>query len=59
MFGNIHLLSNLKSTNGNRYVLVANGMRTKVNGIGEINLCNKEIKNVLFRNIFHKLNLCK
>ena len=36
MFGNKQLLSNLKPVNGNQYVSVANSMKEKVNGIGEI-----------------------
>ena len=52
MFGNKQLLSNLKPTNGNQYVSVANGMKAKVNGIGEINLYGKQIKNVLYLETF-------
>ena len=52
MFGNKQLLSNLKPTNGNQYVSVANGMKAKVNGIGEINLYDKQIKNVLYLETF-------
>ena len=52
MFGNKQLLSNLSPTNGNNFVLVANGMKAKINGVGEINLCNKQIKNVLYLETF-------
>ena len=52
MFGNKQLLSDLKSTNNNQYVVVANGMKAYVNGVGEINLYNRQIKNVLYLDTF-------
>ena len=53
MFGNKQLLSNLNPTKNDRYVVVANGMKAKINGIGEINLCNKLIKNILYLETFY------
>jgi hypothetical protein len=52
MFGNQTLLNNLDITNYNQFVLVANGMKAKINGIGETIFCNKKIYNVLYLETF-------
>ena len=52
MFDNKQLLSNLIPTKYDKYVLVAKGVKAKINGIGKINLCNKQIKNVLYLETF-------
>ena len=52
MFDNKQLLSNLNPTKCDRYVLLANDMKAKINGIDEINLCNKYITNVLYLETF-------
>jgi hypothetical protein len=45
-------VSTLKPINSDKYVLLANSMKAKINGIREINLCNKQIKNDLYLKIF-------
>jgi hypothetical protein len=48
MFCNKKLLTNLKLINDDKYVCVANGIKEKINGIGEINLFLTKIKNILY-----------
>jgi hypothetical protein len=52
MFCNKKLLTNLKLINDDKYVCVANGMKEKINGIGEINLFLTKIKNILYIEFF-------
>jgi hypothetical protein len=52
MFGNEKFLTNLKLPRNDQYVIVANGMKEKINYIGEMILCNKKINNVLFLKSF-------
>ena len=52
MFGNEKFLTNIRLTKNNHYVKVANGMKEKINYIGEIDICNKKINNVLFVKTF-------
>ena len=52
MFGNQGLLKNLDMTKNDQFVLVANGMKAKINGIGETIFCNKKIFNVLYLDTF-------
>ena len=48
MFGNEKFLTNLKLSEPNQYVSVANGIKEKINYVGEINIFNKKINKVLF-----------
>jgi Integrase core domain/GAG-pre-integrase domain len=41
-------LTNLNLINDDKYVRVANGMKARINGIGEINLFSIKIKNILY-----------
>ena len=52
MFGNRTLLKNLDMTKNDQFVLVANGMKDKINGVGKTIFCNKKIFNVLYLDTF-------
>lgn len=52
MFCNKNYLTNLDLSRNDQYVLVANGMKAKINGIGECELFSKIIKDILYLDTF-------
>ena len=52
MVGNKNLLTDLKPIKGDQYVLVVNGMKARINGIGTLNIFSREINNVLYIDSF-------
>jgi hypothetical protein len=52
IYYNKYFLTNIDLTNNIKYVLVANGMKVQINGIGNYNIFSREIKNILYVNSF-------
>jgi hypothetical protein len=52
MFCNKNLLTKLEPINDEQFVLVANGMKAKINGIGETNLLSTKLTNILYLSSF-------
>jgi Integrase core domain/GAG-pre-integrase domain len=52
MFCNKKILTKLEPINDEQFVLVANGMKAKINGIGETNLLSTKITNILYLSSF-------
>jgi hypothetical protein len=52
MFCNKKILTKLEPINDEQFVLVANGMKAKINGIGETNLFSTKITNILYLSSF-------
>jgi hypothetical protein len=52
IFYNKDLLTSLKEIRNDQYVLVANGMKTKIDGTEEIELFSTKLKNILYISSF-------
>jgi hypothetical protein len=52
IFCNKKILTKLEPINDEQFVLVANGMKAKINGIGETNLLSTKIMNILYLSSF-------
>jgi hypothetical protein len=48
MFCNQEFLNNLDLTKNTKYVIVTNGTKVEINGIGSYKIFSKEIKNILY-----------
>jgi hypothetical protein len=48
MFWNKDFLNNLDLTKNTKHVIVVNGTKVKINGVGSYKIFSKEIKNILY-----------
>jgi hypothetical protein len=57
MICNINIFNNLNLSQNNQHILVANGTKVSINGIGTINLFSKKkFERIIFRIIYFKFN---
>jgi hypothetical protein len=52
IFCNKNFLTNLEPINCDQYVIVANGVKVKINGKGDYNIFSTKVNDILYINIF-------